>query len=57
MKEYPMIFNSEMVRAILDGKKTQTRRPIKPQPPDETIRVGKGVTGFCVGFDKDENPI
>lgn len=29
MKERGMIFNAEMVRAILDGKKTQTRRPIK----------------------------
>lgn len=28
MKERPIIFNSEMVRAILDGKKTQMRRPI-----------------------------
>lgn len=27
--ERGMIFNSEMVRAILDGRKTQTRRPIK----------------------------
>ncbi|HFP6242285.1 TPA: hypothetical protein ACHJMM_004644 [Klebsiella pneumoniae] len=37
MTERGMIFNAEMVRAILDGRKTQTRRVMKVQPESNQL--------------------
>ncbi|MFA3924887.1 hypothetical protein K5C74_19405 [Klebsiella pneumoniae] len=50
MKERGMIFNAEMVRALLDGRKTQTRRIIKDctvgrDPISKFIKIGKKFIG------------
>lgn len=34
IKERPIIFNAAMVHSILEGRKSQTRRVIKPQPSE-----------------------
>lgn len=39
-KERPIVFDAEMVRALLEGRKTQMRVPLQPQPLDSWMEKG-----------------
>lgn len=43
MKEYPIIFSSEMVKAILEDRKSVTRRVVKPQPDENGVSYMKNA--------------